>query len=97
MVIGEPAYEIMLDVTNYELLVLNDLMRMFVIQVVVQALFVIRNDNLIFLSQIFVENTLFILLGILVYWLLFNHIIKFKTKDTDSTNLNNHFQYIYNI
>ena len=94
---SKPLYEINLNVSSYELLAINDFMRMFVIQVVVQGLFVLRHDNLSFFSQIFLENTLFILLGVLSYWLVFNHIVKFKTDTEHSENLKNHFQTMYNI
>jgi|TARA_B110001469_G_C9470270_1_gene236394 energy-coupling factor transporter transmembrane protein EcfT len=93
----QALYEINLNVSSYELLVINDLFRMFIIQLVVQGLFVLRHGNLSFLSQIFIENTLFILLGILIYWLVFNYIIKFKTDTENSKNLNNHYQNNYNI
>ncbi len=94
---NKPLYEINLNVSSYELLVINDFMRMFVIQLMVQGLFVLRHDNLSFFSQIFMENTLFILLGVLSYWLVFNHIVKFKTDTEHSLNLKNHFQNVYNI
>jgi len=94
---SNPLYEINLHVSSYELLVINDVMRMFIIQLVVQGLFVLRHENLSFFSQIFMENTLFILLGVLSYWLVFNHIVKFKTDTEDSQNLKNHFQNVYNI
>ena len=87
-------FEIELDTSQYNLVALNDTLRMLVIQVVVQILFVLRNPEVELLSNIFIENTLFILLGVMVYWLVFNHVIHFKTKDSKN-EINNHYQSIY--
>lgn len=87
-------FEIELDTSQYNLVELNDTLRMLVIQVVVQILFVLRNPEVELLSNIFIENTLFILLGVMVYWLVFNHIIHFKTKDSKN-EVKNHYQSIY--
>tara|TARA_Y100000389_G_scaffold92270_1_gene88908 strand:+ start:1074 stop:1355 length:282 start_codon:yes stop_codon:yes gene_type:complete len=87
-------FEIELDTSQYNLVALNDTLRMLVIQVVVQILFVLRNPEVELLSNIFIENTLFILLGVIVYWLVFNHIIHFKTKDSKN-EVKNHYQSIY--
>jgi hypothetical protein len=87
-------FEIELDTSQYNLVALNDTLRMLVIQVVVQILFVLRNPEVELLSNIFIENTLFILLGVMVYWLVFNHIIHFKTKDSKN-EVKNHYQSIY--
>ncbi len=92
-------FEIELDTSQYNLVALNDTLRMLVIQVVVQILFVLRNPEVELLSNIFIENTLFILLGVMVYWLVFNHIIHFKTKGSKTKDskheIKNHYQYIY--
>ena len=87
-------FEIELDTSQYNLVALNDTLRMLVIQVVVQILFVLRNPEVELLSNIFIENTLFILLGVMVYWLVFNHIINFKIKDSKQ-EIKNHYQTIY--
>ena len=79
------------DISDYNIIALNDTIRMLVIQVVVQILFVLRNPEVELLSNIFIENTLFIILGIMVYWLIFNHVIIFKNKG----NTNTFFQKIY--
>jgi len=87
----KPLFEIELDISDYNLIALNDTLRMLLIQVVVQVLFVLRNPQVELLSNIFIENTLFIILGITVYWLIFNHIVIFKNKD----NTNVFYQKIY--
>ena len=87
----KPLFEIDVDISDYNIIALNDTIRMLVIQVVVQILFVLRNPEVELLSNIFIENTLFIILGIMVYWLLFNHVIIFKNKGDNNV----FFQKIY--
>ena len=89
----KPIFEFNLDLSDYNILALNDTIRMLVIQVVVQILFVLRNPEVDLLSNIFIENTLFIILGVMVYWLLFNHVIVFKNKD--KINNSDYYQDIY--
>jgi hypothetical protein len=88
-------FEIELNIDKYSLLVLNDTLRMLVIQIVVQLLFVLKNNNIELLSDVFIENTLFIILGVLVYWLVFSHIIQFKLKGDDEVSNNIFYQKIY--
>jgi len=91
-------FTINLDIDNYNLLVINDLIRMFIIQLVVQVLFFLRHDKVELFSKVFIENTLFILLGIFIYWLLFNNILTFTNKETDTdTDLNTYYQSIYSL
>ena len=87
-------FELEIDTSQYNLVAINDTLRMLVIQVVVQVLFVLRNPEVELLSNIFIENTLFIVLGVMVYWLVFNHIIHFKPKDS-KYEIKNHYQSIY--
>ena len=87
----KPLFEIDVDISDYNLMALNDTVRMLLIQVVVQVLFVLRNPQVELLSSIFIENTLFIILGIMVYWLIFNHVIIFKNKN----NTDIFYQKIY--
>ena len=89
----KPIFEFNLDLSDYNILALNDTIRMLVIQVVVQILFVLRNPEIDLLSNIFIENTLFIILGVIVYWLLFNHVIVFKNKD--KVNNSDYYQDVY--
>ena len=95
---SQSIFTIKLDTDNYNLLVINDLMRMFVIQFVVQILFFLRNDKIELFSTIFIENTLFTLLGLLVYWLVFNNIILFTNKKIDDSSISNQFyQNVYSL
>ena len=89
----KPIFEFNLDLSDYNILALNDTIRMLVIQIVVQILFVLRNPEVDLLSNIFIENTLFIILGVMVYWLLFNHVIVFKNKD--KVNNSDYYQDVY--
>lgn len=89
---------IKLDISDYNILVLNDVMRMFIIQLVVQILFVLRHDDVELFSNVFLENTLFILLGVFVYWVIFNNVIIFTNKTSDNNiDMNDYYQNVYNL
>lgn len=88
-------FSINLDISNGSLIALNDVMRMFIIQLVAQVLFSINNNTEIF-SLRFVENTIFVLLGIVVYWMVFNNIMIFKNKSDDEPH-NNYYQSAYSV
>ena len=90
-------FTIQLDTSTYNLVLLNDLARMFIIQVVVQVLFFLRHDNLEIFSSVFIENTLFILLGIIVYWLVFNNIITITNKGGEEPSLDTYYQSVYTL
>ena len=83
----KPVYIIDLNISDYHLMVFNDLMRMFVMQMVVQVLFFLRHDGIELFSSLFIENTLFILLGLIVYWYVFNNIFVVTNKKEDSNSL----------
>ena len=72
----EALYRIELDVDNNTITMINDLTRMFIMQVVVQIMFYLRNDNVELWSNIFLENLLFILLGLFIYWFVFNRLFE---------------------
>ena len=77
----EALYRIELDVDNNTIIMINDLSRMFIMQVVVQIMFYLRNDNVELWSNIFLENLLFILLGLFIYWFVFNRFVIFDNKE----------------
>ena len=82
----EPFYKIKIDISDYQLIALNDIIRMFIIQVVVQILIGLKNNSLDVLTSNFIETTLFILIGVFVYWFVFNYVLVFTNKkevDTD--------------
>lgn len=55
--------------------VINDVLRMVVIQVVAQMLFVMASkDNEKFFSEIFLQTLFFIVMGVLAYWLIVRKI-----------------------
>lgn len=87
-------YKFNINTSDYNLLVLNDFMRLFVIQFTSQILFKLNNESCELFSKIFIESTLFILLGVLVYWLVFNHLLVFTNKE-DNDNINNYYQSVY--
>ena len=87
-----------LDMDDYNLVALNDIMRMFIIQLVVQVLFFLRNDKVELFSTVFLENTLFILLGVLIYWIVFNNVVVFTNKESkDASTLNDYYQNVYSL
>ena len=88
-------FKIHLDMDDYDILVINDLMRMFIIQLVVQVLFFLRHEKLELFSLVFIENTVFILLGIVVYWIVFNNVIVFTNKD--EPKLTDYYQNTYTL
>ena len=92
----KPFHIIHLDITDYQLKTLNDLLRMFVLQMVVQFLIYLRHDSIELFSQTFIENTLFILLGLFVYWMIFNNLIVVSNKSDESIQLSNYYQSSYN-
>ena len=80
---NEAFYRIELDIDDNTLVMINDLSRMFIMQVVVQSLFYLRHDSTELLSDIFIENLLFILLGLFVYWFVFNRLVTFDNGNKD--------------
>ena len=94
----ESMFTINLDISDYDLLVINDLMRMFIIQLVVQVLYFLRNDKVELFSTVFLESTLFILLGVIIYWLLFNNILIFTNDENkDKNDISNYYQNVYSL
>ena len=89
-------FAINIDIDDYNILVINDVMRMFIIQLVVQVLFFLRNDKVELFSIVFIENTLFLLLGVIIYWLVFNNLIIFTNKG-DKADVNNYYQKVYSL
>jgi len=81
-------YKVSIDTNNYNIIIINDFLRMFTIQIFSQFLYSYMN-NVVFLSTSFLENTSYILLSILVYWLIFNKIFYFTSK-TDKNDENNY-------
>ena len=80
-------FEMMLDIDDYGIIIINDFFRMFTIQIFSQFMYSFMN-NVEFLSSSFIENTSYILLSILVYWLVFNKIIYFTNKNKHNFDSN---------
>ena len=94
----ESMFTINLDISDYDLLVINDLMRMFIIQLVVQVLYFLRHDKVELFSTVFLESTLFILLGVIIYWLLFNNLLIFTNDENkDKNDVSNYYQNVYSL
>lgn len=76
-------YELSIDTNNYNIIIVNDFLRMFTIQIFSQFMYSSMN-NVEFLSSSFIENTSYILLSILIYWLVFNKIFHFTSKNENN-------------
>jgi len=72
----DSLFEIELDIDKEYLPMINDLVRMGVIQLVAQFLFSITTSEKFF-SQIFLQTLFYLLIGIGVYWLIMRKIIIF--------------------
>ena len=71
-------YKINLDIDKEYIPMINDLVRMGIIQIVAQTLFyMISPDKISLLSGAFLKTLIFICIGIAVYWLLVRKIIIF--------------------
>ena len=88
-----PFYTIELDINDYNLLALNDFMRLFIIQITSQILYYVTRGNVELFSAIFIEATTYILLGVLAYWLLFNNLVIFKNKKDVKDE--SYYQHVY--
>ena len=71
-------YKINLDIDKEYIPMINDLVRMGIIQIVAQTLFyMISPDKISLISGAFLKTLIFICIGIVVYWLLVRKIIIF--------------------
>jgi len=74
-------YTIHLDLDAQYIPMINDLLRIFTIQIVAQLMFGLtrKGPSFSFLSEIFLQTLVFLLLGVLVYWLCIHKIIQFQS------------------
>ena len=86
-----PMLQIPLAMSAEYFPMLNDLLRMGIIQIVIQIMFYFSNplENP-FWSPMFLQTILFMLVGVLAYWLVFRHVIAVvpssDTKAVDDVN-----------
>lgn len=64
----------------------HDVVRMVSIQVVVQFLFAVVNakENPFF-STLFLQTIMFVIIGVLFYWLIVQYLVQFKVSDNQKT------------
>jgi hypothetical protein len=69
-------YKLRLNIDPEYIPIINDMMRMFVIQFVVNFMFYVSNpiSNPLF-NETFLETLLYILLGVMTYWLIVKKLI----------------------
>jgi hypothetical protein len=77
----DSLYKIQLDISDYNLIALNDFMRLLIIQLTPQVLFYLTENNFEFFNPIIIKTIIYLLLGVLLYWLIFNQLIVFTNKD----------------
>jgi hypothetical protein len=56
-------------------------MRLLIIQLTPQVLFYLTENNFEFFNPIIIKTIIYLLLGVLLYWLIFNQLIVFTNKD----------------
>ncbi len=83
----DSIYKISVDTNNYNIIIINDFLRMFTIQIFSQFMYSFMN-NVEFLSSSFIENTSYILMSILVYWLVFNKIFYINNNNNNDYDSN---------
>lgn len=72
-------FEFNLNINKEYIPMINDLIRMAVIQIMAQMLFVYAsNGQEFFFNELFIQTLFFILLGVLVYWLIIRKIFVIK-------------------
>lgn len=76
-----------LNIDNYSIIMLNDFLRMFTMQFFSQFAYSFMN-NVEFLSSSFLENTSYILLSILFYWIVVNKVFSFNIKNNEKYDSN---------
>lgn len=78
-----PLFEWAIDMDPSYFPMLNDIMRMGVIQLVVQFLFFVVNpaENPFF-STMFLQTIGFVIIGVLVYWLLVRNIVMLRSSQS---------------
>jgi hypothetical protein len=69
-------FQFPLNISGEYFPMINDLFRMGIIQIITQLMFYFANpvENP-FWSPLFLQTVMFLLIGVLVYWLIFRHII----------------------
>jgi hypothetical protein len=75
----ESLYTIVVSKPEY-IEFINDLIRMIIIQVMIQFLFYLSNPSLGFFTGEFFLLIIYICLGVCVYWLIFKKLINFAVK-----------------
>jgi hypothetical protein len=68
-------FNVELNIDKEYIPLINDIIRMFIIQIVAHALFVVNNKNVGFFDANFLQMLVFILLGIATYWMVVRKIV----------------------
>ena len=72
-------WQINLNINKEYIPMINDLYRMAIIQIVAQMLYYFTNPSKnYFMDEMFIQTLLYILVGIIAYWLIVKKIFIFK-------------------
>ena len=64
-----------------------DISRLLTLQIFTQFMISMNNTSVSFLSGTFIQTTLFLCIGVMIYWLILYKINPFKGADTDEDNV----------
>ena len=87
-------YDIFLNINQKYIPMINDMLRMFTIQLVTQILISLTNPSIKLFNPVFIKTTFFILFGVMVYWAVIKELFSIKTYTTDK-DLD--YSYVYSI
>lgn len=75
-------YTFQIDIDEQYIPMLNDIVRISVIQIIAQILFSITRKESTFhlFSDVFLQTILFLLLGVLFYWLVITKVVTIRAK-----------------
>ena len=87
-------YNIFLNINQKYIPMINDMLRMFTIQLVTQLLISLTNPSIKLFNAVFIKTTFFILSGVMVYWAVIKELFTIKTYSNDN-DLD--YAYVYSI
>jgi len=68
-------FQLNLNIDKEYIPLINDVIRMVVIQVIAQMLFSFTSSNNKFWSGVFIQTLIYIVIGVMCYWLIMRKII----------------------
>tara|TARA_Y100001958_G_C21232899_1_gene558850 strand:+ start:1766 stop:2044 length:279 start_codon:yes stop_codon:yes gene_type:complete len=87
-------YDIFLNINQKYIPMINDMLRMFTIQLVTQILISLTNPSIKLFNTVFIKTTSFILFGVMVYWAVIKELFTIKTYNSEGDI---DYAYVYSI